>query len=491
MATRDLAVRIFGDSKDINQAFDEAGGGASTMGTKFAKVGAGIAVVGGAVAAGTAIAKGFADAASDLGEAQSKVGTIFGDSAADIDAFADTAARTFGLSDREVNQFAGSFGGLLKSTGLGEEAFAGMSTELIALTSDLGSFNNMANEDAAAKLQAGLIGSYEPLQSMNIFLTAATVSAKAMEMGLADANGEISEGAKVQARYALIMEQTGDAQGDFARTSDGMANSQKMLGAEFENMQAALGEKLAPVFAEVFGYMAEVLPEIIDWLGPKLTAAGEAMAAFWDENGPGILAFFESVGSVLSSAWDVVKPIFGEDGFFTKAMENIGQIFSGVVTTIQGILDGDWTMMWNGIKDIVSGAFGLLWAWFDLQKDVFLSVGGDMMGWIGDGIMAAVNAVGDAIWNSLPREIRWGLEYGSKGVGFVTDAVGMTGGGSLAENQNIEELIASGRVSGWRPDNVSAANYAVIQNFYNNDVSGQGAAAIANEAARSGAGGTG
>lgn len=47
------------------------------------------------------------------------------------------------------------------------------------------------------------------------------------------------------------MEQTGDAQGDFARTSDGFANSQRILTATIEDFQASLGQALLPILQKV------------------------------------------------------------------------------------------------------------------------------------------------------------------------------------------------------------------------------------------------
>ena len=69
-----------------------------------------------------------------------------------------------------------------------------------------------------------------------------------------------------------------DAQGDFARTSEGVANSQRILTARFENQKAALGEKLLPVqkqLLEVGGDLVEILGEFV----PVLEAGGRGAAA--------------------------------------------------------------------------------------------------------------------------------------------------------------------------------------------------------------------
>jgi polysaccharide deacetylase 2 family uncharacterized protein YibQ len=50
----------------------------------------------------------------------------------------------------------------------------------------------------------------------------------------------------VQARYGLLMESTSQFQGDFADTSDGLANSQRVLKARLTDLSAELGENLVP-----------------------------------------------------------------------------------------------------------------------------------------------------------------------------------------------------------------------------------------------------
>src|SRR3546814_12993333 len=82
------------------------------------------------------------------------------------------------------------------------------------LTQDLASFKNLSNDVAQQKIFSGLIGEAEPLRSVGVLLSAQATEAKAAAMGLEQVNGQYTEGAKVQARAALIMEQLKDAHGD-------------------------------------------------------------------------------------------------------------------------------------------------------------------------------------------------------------------------------------------------------------------------------------
>jgi hypothetical protein len=126
-----------------------------------------------------------------------------------------------------------------------------MSIQATKLAADLASFKNLEIDVALQKIRAGLVGEVEPLRTVGVLLSAAAVEAKAAELGLQDMNGELSEGAKVQARMALIMGQLSDAQGDVARTSESVANQTREMQKNMENLRAEIGEKLLPVTADL------------------------------------------------------------------------------------------------------------------------------------------------------------------------------------------------------------------------------------------------
>jgi hypothetical protein len=193
---------------------------------------------------------GAVKAGSDLNETMAKSAVVFGDNSDAVSEWGDTTARSMGITKNAAIGAAAGFGDLFNKLGLGPAKAKDMSQSLVSLAADLASFNNLDPTDVLDKLRAGLSGEAEPLRRVGVFLNEAKVKAKAMELGLAGAHGELSEGAKVAARYALIMEETKSAQGDFARTSDQMANQQRILNAELEDTSAKLGQKLVPGFID-------------------------------------------------------------------------------------------------------------------------------------------------------------------------------------------------------------------------------------------------
>ena len=237
--------------------------------------------------------------ASDLNENISKTEVIFGDAADAVKAFAETAAISIGQSQTAALDAAGTFGTFGKAAGLAGTDLASFTTDFITLASDLASFNNTSPEEAVQAIGAALRGEAEPMRRFGVLLNDATLKAEAMTLGIYDGNGALTDQQKILAAQSAIMKQTGDAQGDFARTSDGLANSQRTLSAQFDDFQATLGTALLPV-------IEAVMPALI------------SMTTWASENTELILGIGIAVGSFASAiiaaniamkAWTVITGI--------------------------------------------------------------------------------------------------------------------------------------------------------------------------------------
>lgn len=213
------------------------------------------------------------DAASDLAESQSKVGVIFGEGAAEVEAFAATAAKSFGQSKQSVLNAAGVFGTFGKAAGLSGDDLADFSNGFTGLASDLASFSNTSPEEAIQAIGAGLRGEAEPLRRFGILLDDATLKQAALELGIYDGNGALTQQQKILAAEAAIWKQSTDAQGDFARTSDGLANKTRILKASLENVVAEIGTALLPIALKIATFLSDrvipVVEKVADVFGKK------------------------------------------------------------------------------------------------------------------------------------------------------------------------------------------------------------------------------
>lgn len=263
-------------SKTELAAFEKSaatsGGRASTM---FGKVGATIKSLGPiAAVAGAAVAVKLGaaaiNAAADLNEAVSKTQQVFEGSSDSVLQFGEDAASSFGIANAEAIDAASNLGNMFINTGLAEQAAAKMSTTMVGLAGDMASFNNADPSEMLVNIRSGLAGEVEPLRRFGVNLSAAAVEAKAMEMGIADANGELTEAAKVQARYQLILEQTTKQQGDFGRTLEtSLPNQLRKFKAELTNTAAELGQALLPAATEIVDVLGD-FAGALKGLGPVI-----------------------------------------------------------------------------------------------------------------------------------------------------------------------------------------------------------------------------
>ena len=214
-------------------------------------------------------------AASDLGETVSKVGVLFGDSAKEIEKFADGAAQALGQTKQQALDAAANFAIFGKSAGLSGRALVDFSTDFVSLAADLASFNNVSQDEAINAIGSALRGEAEPLRKFGVLLDDATLKNAALELGLiSTTKNALTPQQKVLAAQKVIYEQTTAAQGDFARTSDGLANQTKILTAELENTKLIIGEALLPIVLELATAFSENIIPLIKQFAYGLTGKG-------------------------------------------------------------------------------------------------------------------------------------------------------------------------------------------------------------------------
>ena len=302
-------------------------------------------------AATTAIGVVSVKAASDLEESAQAAEVTFKSAFEAVDQFANGAAGAFNLSRRAAFEYTAQLGGIFNASGLAAQASANMSIEATKLAADLASFKNLEIDVALQKIRAGLVGEVEPLRTVGVLLSAAAVEAKAMTLGLQDANGELSEGAKVQARFALITEQLSDAQGDVARTSESVANRTREMQKNMEDLRAEIGEQLLPVTSELLGKMNSLVTTMSETPDVAKTTAVSIGGVALAITTLGLVAspFEKGWGTILKTfrGLRAVIPVVGT----AIASLGAGTLFTGGLLTAFGAAIG---VVRVGMKDLES-----------------------------------------------------------------------------------------------------------------------------------------
>jgi len=276
---RTLKLSLLADvsqfGSELNKAgssFDKFSKGVEQA-SKFATVA--IGAIGG-------LAASAINAASDLSETSSAVEQVFGARASrQLQQFARDAAQSLGQSRQQALQAAQSFGIFGTSAGLADDDLVEFTTSLVTLAADLASFNNTDVDTAINALGAALRGESEPIRQYGVLLDAATLKNRALAEGIIETTEEaLTPQQRTLAAYAEILAQTSLQQGDFARTSDGLANSQRILQAELENFRVEVGEQLLPVVQELLPVLRNLVGTITDLPPERIVAIGEGFLKF-------------------------------------------------------------------------------------------------------------------------------------------------------------------------------------------------------------------
>lgn len=258
MSGGSLFFDIFGRDKGVGKVFDDIGGKAEGLSGTFGKVAGGAGKLVAPLAGLFALdaIKSFSTqsvaAFSELEDSSAAAGVVFGDSMSKIIDQSKTAGSTLGMTSQQVINAANTYGTYGKAAGLSGDELAGFSTELTSLAGDMASFKGTSTEQAIEAVGAALRGETEPIRAYGVMLDDTAMREEAMAQGLIKSTKEaLTPQQKILAARALIMKQTSDAQGDFARTSTSTANVAKTLAAEQENLSAKMGGLLAPAFTAV------------------------------------------------------------------------------------------------------------------------------------------------------------------------------------------------------------------------------------------------
>ena len=370
--------------------------------------------------------------ASDLTEVQNVIDVTFGEGNQKIENFSKSAAKQFGISELSAKKMAGTMGAMLKS--LDVKNVDDMSLSLVGLAADMGSFYNLDAEEAFAKLRSGISGETEPLKQLGINMSVANLEAFALSKGIQKQFKDMTAAEQATLRYQYIMKATADAQGDFARTSDSMANQLKIAKLNIETVKAPLGQALLPAATAVthgfnnfiqiaqkgfpmlketisgfvqnagealdqFGigerltqgltFARDAINEAIDFVlrliqsaaeSPILQEIGNALKGAFE----GVLGVWDQIAALVSTLWEYIEPIWD------SLKDSIGSFTNAFLEAKLMIID-----VWQKITGVLSSALELVIGILTLNKEKIISGA--------KGLVTNVTGIFTTLWEGIGK----------------------------------------------------------------------------------------
>lgn len=339
MSQRELQL-ILTLKDNLSKEVDKINGSLKTMEPSFKKM----ALIGTAAFAGIAVGIGkTVKDAVDLGESVNAVQVIFKNASNQILEFGKTSYKSVGLSNAAFNQMSTITGALLKDTGLSMDQVAGKTIDLTKRAADMASVFNTDVNDAMSAINQAIRGETEAIRRYAGDVTDATLEQYLMSIGINKSVTELSAQEKRLYRVDLIMKQTSDTMNDFSNTSDSLANRQRVVGAQIEDISAKLGATFIPIISQVLNYVQPLIDRFAAWasqhpeLIKNITLAALALA--------GLVAALGFVGLAAIAV--------------TAALSPVSLVLIGIIAVLAA-LTAAWTTNFLGIRDVTVMALNFI-----------------------------------------------------------------------------------------------------------------------------------
>jgi len=289
---------------------------------RFQALGAAMTITGGVIvgALGSTI-----KAASDAEETYAKFGTVFQDVSEQAETAADNLAESYGVSSTAARDMLGATGDLLTGLGVMPGIALDLSEKTQQLAVDLASFTNYSGgaKGASEALTNAMLGERESIKSLGIVITEEMVKERLLAEGKDNLTGLAYKQAAAEATLQIAMDQSKNAIGDYARTSDSFANQQRLLKARLQDVATTLGQQLLPIATKIVNGITKVVQKVKEWTDahPELTQRLVKIAAI--------------VGSVMLALGPLVIALPKLVSGFSAA----GKAIQGV-SALMGVLKG-------------------------------------------------------------------------------------------------------------------------------------------------------
>lgn len=395
-----MKIVILGDASSAKKAFGDVGNSSQSMAGKL-KGALGSIGKAGALAAGAA-GVGAIAVTLKTGFDEWKESTMV---AAQTEAVLKSTGNAANTSAKQIDYLSNA---LMRKSGVDDEAIKSGQNMLLTFTNirNAADHSSMVFDDATTTLL-----------DMSVALNHGDVSAEAMSkqaiqlgkalndpikgvtalarVGVTFTEGQkktiaslVKHGKTMEAQKLILRElnkEFGGSAEALGKTLPGRINIAKQ---EFNNLAGTLFAKLVPALTRVI----EGLIRFIDWLqSPEVAAAVRKFvdnikkelqpAVDWVRvHWPEIKRVVETVGRALvlevKMHWAYIK------GTIRAALSTI----QGIIDVVMGLIHGDWSRVWKGIREIVSGAMG--------QIKTILAAQVKVLG-------AIASRIGHAIWDGL------------------------------------------------------------------------------------------
>lgn len=280
---------------------------------------------------------------ADVRAVGSQFATVFDSSSASMQAWLDDFRRIAGLTNREAQKLSASSGSMARGFGMTTEQAEAFSKEILSLSGDLASFNNIPTAQAAQLVQSALIGNTEAARSLGVSFTALDVQQRALANTGKQSATQLTQTEKALAGLQVMTERAGPQIGDLARTQNDADNQAKQLAASFTQLKETLAAAVVGGTAgsTIFGDVRDIFEDLTGWVERNAAEIGHWSSVFITAIraiGTTAVGIFDLVRAGANSiASYIVLSVSVWQEAFARGADGVGRLINGVIEGLNKI----------------------------------------------------------------------------------------------------------------------------------------------------------
>lgn len=365
--------------------------------------------------------------AADMEDALGATEQIFNRASDAVQDWAGNLESYYGIAKNEALEYANMMGTMLVNIGgLTEEEAAKQAQTLIELAGDLTAMYGGTTADAVRALTGALKGNNTMLDNYGMAANDALIKTKALEMGVYSGKGQMDLAAKQAATLALIMEQSGAAQGQAAREAEGSSGAMRAFATEMKNLSIAIGENLLPIITPLISKLTDLISRFSD-MNPAIQKVLTIIALLVAAIGPLLVIAGMLIGAVgniavgISKLGPLVKGLSSAVGVLSKALAFLAAnpivLVVAAVVALIAILVHLWKTnedfrnavinAWNKIVEVITSVVGKIKTFF---TETIPDAAKSMVDWFKE-LPDKIKQVGIdlimGLWNGIKEKLDW------------------------------------------------------------------------------------
>ena len=162
---------------------------------------------------------------------------------------------------------------------------------------------------------------------------------------------------------------------------------------------------MMPIIQSIVDFVMQIWGALVNWWIANGNSIMQAVNTVWNIVLSVITTVMTALMPVVQAAWEYIKAVI------TTAMN----VVLSVIQIVTGIINGDWSAVWNGIKDL----FSSVW---DGIKNI-ASAGANYIQSILSAAWNVIMSITTAVWNGIKSAITSPIEAAKNTVSNVVDGI--------------------------------------------------------------------